>query len=91
MDSWWVVLLAKPFIAIGVFAVLFGIPIVLTWLLRPLFPAGRLKDFLFRERGTHRASAAPDAGQGGFNNVPIIRGELCEDRPSLRRVGEDFD
>lgn len=91
MDAWWVVLLMKPFAAIIVFAVLFGIPIALTWLLRPLFPEGRVKDFLFRERGAHGSGTAADSGQGGFDDATVIRGELCEDRPRLGRVREDFD
>lgn len=79
MDSWGWALLLKPFVGITIFAVVFGVPMLLVWLLRPMFPKGRLKDFLFRERGAKRAGRAADPGKRVLNDAPLIRGELRDD------------
>ncbi len=63
MESWAWALVLKPIAAVVVFAVVFGVPILLVYLLRPLFPEGRVKDFLFRERGGQRASRAADSSK----------------------------
>lgn len=79
MDSWGWALLLKPFVGIVIFAVVFGVPMLLVWLLRPVFPRGRIKDFLFRERGGQRAGRAANAGKRVLDDVPLIRGELRDD------------
>ncbi len=54
-------MLLRPLIGICILVVVFGVPILLVRLLRPIFPNGRVKDALFRERGGESASARPDA------------------------------
>lgn len=83
MEPWVLALVLKPFAGLVVFAVLFGIPILLVRLLRPIFPEGRLKDVLFRERGSERAGLPPDPRQQPLDNVPLIRGERIEDSSRL--------
>ena len=77
--TWGWALLLKPFIGIAVLAVVFGLPMLLVWLLRPLFPAGRLKDVLFRERGGERPSRPADTGHGVLNDATLIRRESRDD------------
>lgn len=66
-------MLLRPLIGIGILIVVFGVPILLVRLLRPVFPAGRLKDFLFRERGGHSASAASDPADRVIDLHPLPR------------------
>lgn len=73
--AWGWVLLLKPLIGLGIFAVVFGIPMLLTWLLRPLFPEGKLKRVLFGERGGQRPRGGPDPRNGVLDDAPLIRGE----------------
>ena len=79
MESWGWALLLKPFVGLAIFAAVFGVPMLLVWLLRPVFPRGRLKDFLFRERGTQRPGRAADASKRVLNNTPLIHGKLPND------------
>lgn len=90
MQSWEWALLLKPFAGLVVFAVLFGLPILIVRLLRPVFPAGRLKDWLFRQRGTHGAGTAASAGDSSLDGSPVIRGEIGQDGAGLRRIGKDL-
>ena len=79
MPEWGWALLLKPFIGLLVLAVVFGIPMLLARLLRPVFPRGRLKEFLFRERGGQRPGRSTNPGDGVLDNVPLIRGEPRHD------------
>lgn len=74
-------LLLKPVIGLIVLAVVFGIPILLVRLIRPIFPSGRLKDVLFRERGGDGPALRPDSKQGVLDNPPLLRREHAEDAP----------
>ena len=64
-------MLLRPLIGLVVLAVVFGIPILLVRLLRPIFPSGKLKDVLFRERGGERASPASDAADSKIDLHPL--------------------
>lgn len=79
MPTWGWALLLKPLAAIGVFAVVFGVPMLLARLLRPVFPKGRLKNYLFRERGGQSASRSADAGQDALHRVTLIGRESPND------------
>ena len=84
MDQPWVWgLVMKPVIGIIVFVVVFAVPILLVRLLRPIFPAGRLKDVLFRERGGHSAAGRADAEHGVFDNPPLLGRERGQDSTRL--------
>ena len=84
MPNWFLALLLKPFLGIIQLAVVFGTPILLVKLLRPLFPEGRLKDVLFREYGDSQGtSPTPDLRQHVLNDVPLIHGERVEDSTRL--------
>ena len=79
MGSWGWALLLKPVIGVVVIAAIFGVPMLLAILLRPLFPAGRLKDFLFRERGGERPGRAADSGQRVLNDATLVGREPRND------------
>lgn len=79
MPSWGWALLLKPFIGLLVLAVVFGIPMLIVKLLRPAFPRGRVKDFLFRERGGQRASRASDTRNGVLDSVTLVSREPRND------------
>lgn len=66
-------MLLRPLIGLGILIVVFGVPILLVRLLRPVFPKGRLKDVLFRERGSHRASPASDSADRVIDLKPLPR------------------
>lgn len=83
MSEWTWALLFKPIAAILVFAVVFGIPILLAKALRPLFPEGRLKDWLFRERGTDSASGSASPTQGVLDKPAVTVRQVGEDRSGL--------
>ena len=76
-------LLLKPFIGLLLLAGVFGVPILLVRLLRPIFPEGKLKDLLFRERGTDSAASSTDAEQRVFNDPPLIGRESGQDSTRL--------
>ena len=77
--TWGWALLLKPFIGIAFLAVVFGLPMLLVKLLRPLFPEGWLKDVLFRERGGQRPSRPADAGHRVLDDVALIGRETRDD------------
>lgn len=84
MDQPWALgLLLKPVIGILVFVVVFAIPILLVRILRPVFPNGRIKDFLFRERGGHSTAAGPNAEHGVLNDPPLLGRERSKDSTRL--------
>lgn len=83
MQGWLWALVLKPIAAVVVFAVVFGVPVLLVYLLRPLFPEGRLKRWLFRERGGHGASGRAYADKSVLDHAPIVSRQRGDDRPSL--------
>lgn len=83
MSEWTWALLFKPIAAILVIAVVFGVPILLTNLLRPLFPEGRLKNWLFRKRGSDSASSSANAPERILDKPAVTRREIGEDRTGL--------
>lgn len=84
MDQPWALgLLLKPVLGVLIFVVVFAIPILLVRVLRPLFPNGRLKDFLFRERGGHSTAASTDAEHSVLNDPPLLSRERSEDSTRL--------
>lgn len=91
MDSWTLALLIKPLGVLLWFVVIVVVPVALVALLRPLFPEGRVKDFLFRERGRHRAQAATGAGDGQFNSPTVSGRDGGENRAGLLWIRKHFD
>ena len=84
MPNWFLALLLKPFLGIIQLAVVFGTPILLVKLLRPLFTEGRLKDVLFREYGDSQGtSPTPVLRKHVLNVVPLIHGERVVDSTRL--------
>ncbi len=84
MDQPWALgLLLKPVVGVLIFVVVFAIPILLVRVLRTLFPNGRIKDFLFRERGGHSAAARADAEHGVLNDSPLLGREHGKDSTRL--------
>lgn len=83
MDAWAWGLLIKPLAAILVIAVVIVLPILLAKMLRPLFPEGRLKEWLFRNRGGDSASSSADTTQCVLDNPAITVRQVGEDRPRL--------
>ncbi len=88
MSSWTWALLFKPFIGIVLFVAVFGGAWLIAKLLKPLFPACRLKDELFRESRAERPSAATDAGNGRFDDASIIGGQAGKPFPESHRIGQ---
>lgn len=91
MEPWALALLMKPVGVLLCFVLIVVIPAGLVYLLRPLFPEGRVKDFLFRERGRQRAQGSAGTGDGGFDDAPIRSGDASEDRPRLIGVRQNLD
>lgn len=83
MEAWVLALLTKPLAAILVIVVIGVLPAILVRMLRPVFPSGRLKDWLFRDRGSNRAAGATDTTQGVLNKPAVTVRQVGEDRPSL--------
>lgn len=71
MEGWGWALLLKPLGVLFWFALVVVIPVALVAILRPLFPEGRVKDFLFRERGRHRTSGAAGSGDSRLDHTPV--------------------
>lgn len=83
MPDWVVTLLVKPFVALLLFCVVFALPIVLVRAMQPYFPGGRLKDFLFRERGANSSSRPAHARERVLDQPAITGRKVGEDRPRL--------
>lgn len=60
MDNWLWALLLKPLVFLAMAAAYYVFIYRGTQWLGRLFPDGKLKDFLFRERGNARASASTE-------------------------------
>lgn len=86
-----IALLAKPLGILFCFVVVVVIPVALVALLRPLFPEGRVKDFLFRERGRHRTQAAAGTGDGGLDSAAVSSRDTGENRAGLLWIRKHFD
>lgn len=83
MNEWTWALLFKPVAAILVVAVVIGLPILLAKALRPLFPEGRLKEWLFRNRGSDSTSSTANPAQRVLDNPAVTVRKVGEDRTGL--------
>lgn len=77
-------LVLKPVIGVVILVVVFLVPILLVKLLRPMFPEGKIKDVLFRERPSNPdASGLADSEQRILDDTTFIGRETGKDSARL--------
>ena len=79
MTGTWLGLLLKPILGLLIVVGVFGTAILLTKLLRPIFPKGRLKEWLFRDRGSHDSGKPTTPANGRQDDLPVIRWDSRQD------------
>lgn len=89
MEPWSWSLILKPLAVVLIAAAYYFLVIKGSQTIGRFIPDGKLKDFLFRERGTGRPQQPTGPAEKVLDNPPLVGTDTRKDGPGLRRIGHD--